>query len=50
MDVRFFATPLPLRYSKGEEQFDTSLFIFHPWKGETYAESQVGSATKPGAR
>jgi len=23
MDVRFFATPLASRYSKGEEQFDT---------------------------
>jgi len=34
----FFATPLGSHYSKGEEQFDTSIFIFHRWKGKTYAE------------
>jgi hypothetical protein len=27
MDVRFFATLLASRYSKGEEEFDTSIFI-----------------------
>jgi hypothetical protein len=54
MDVLFFATPLASGYSKGEEEFDTSIFIFHRWKGKTYAESQVRSATrsatKPGTR
>ena len=47
MDVRFFATPLASRYSKGEEQFDTSMSSL---EGKTYAESQVRSATKPGTR
>jgi CO dehydrogenase/acetyl-CoA synthase epsilon subunit len=51
MDVHFFATLLASRYSKGEKEFDTSIFIVG---GKTYAESQVHSATKratkPGTR
>ena len=51
MDEHFFATLLASRYSKGEEEFDTSMFIVG---GKTYAESQVHSATKratnPGTR
>jgi hypothetical protein len=51
MDVHFFATLLASRYSKGEEEFDRSIFIVG---GKTYAESQVHSATKrakkPGTR
>src|SRR5580700_671848 len=51
MDVQVFATLPASRYSKGEEEFDTSIFIVG---GKTYAESQVHSATKratkPGTR
>jgi hypothetical protein len=52
MDVHFFfATPLAPGYSKGEEEFDTPIFIVG---GKRYAESQARSATKratkPGTR
>jgi hypothetical protein len=51
MDVRFFATPLASRYSKGEEEFVISIFIVGR---KIYAESQVRNATKcarkPGTR
>jgi hypothetical protein len=47
MDVRFFKTPPVFRYSKREEQFDTSTFVV---ERETYAELQVRRATKPGTR
>ena len=43
----FFCNADWSRYSKGEEQFDTSIFTI---EGKTYAESQVRSATKPGTR
>ena len=48
MDACFFATSLVSRYSKGEEQFDTSVLVVG--KGKTYAESEVRSAKKPGTR
>ena len=43
MDLHFFATLLAPRYSKGEEELDTPIFIV---EGKTYAESQVHSATR----
>ncbi len=50
MDVSFLQRRWRRVTPKDKSSSIRPILIFHRWKGKTYAESQVGGATKPGAR